>query len=564
MGLLREQLKKDPNSYSKFLRIQNYAIPQLEKIEGLFPTYTLHNKVHCKKVEEILDVFCQFVDDLEPKEAFYLLCSIHLHDIGMSARKFEWEPQKLKGFEIRKRHPERAYDFIQNKYRQIYLDEEDIYPIARICKGHSGADISSKEFEGRGPYRRLRLLTALLRLADELDVSSRRRPNRAPDPEIIIEDASLDLTPEEEPRVAQNPAFKYLSKVHLLRHYYCIGPILDIKLRLREIEITFQMRFAEGEIRRSIIEDIVFIPIIQSLEEDKLAQILKKEGGFRVEISPYLLCDFVKGLRPFPIEFVKTCFLANLIRRLSVSFGPEEYYRCTRPEGAYQVSHTVPFLCHDDVIISKTIMPARINPFAWGKLSNQLRDPERREHDRSSKDSSEKYWDIAIWDISQYVDRLLNVREKGITKEDNILARLDTIIEDILPRTKNGKFKTYFLCGKVDQSITSTPFQLKSTIYESRYSKAISGGSYERATQMTWATYQRLVEEVRGRFNIDLSGPQPEKNLSAKEAFDCSLDAFIQMGKLLHEHVSSSPQFSKEFKQNISEKLRELEAMKKT
>src|SRR4030042_3041247 len=165
----------------------------------LLPWFTNHNVDHSR---EIIFILGQLLTPLEGSkspltkhELFVLLASAYLHDIGMQFLKWDDIPiEKLteKEYEeVRKRHAELSSEIILKRVAKSTdrddfhlpdgIDEEYIAPVAFVCKGHSSEYFTEviKRF-GESPYspkgRHLRgeLLTALLLIADELDLQCKR------------------------------------------------------------------------------------------------------------------------------------------------------------------------------------------------------------------------------------------------------------------------------------------------------------------------------------------------------------------------------------------------------
>ena len=135
---------------------------------------------------------------LEPVEVFLLLASAWLHDVGMQdlSELNELSVDEMNNDvwdEVRKRHPNRASEIIMehasgsNETNEFWLGikkEPKIHaPLALICKGHGSeyfADVIGRfrertfNVDGKGTKIRGELLTALLLMADELDLHSSR------------------------------------------------------------------------------------------------------------------------------------------------------------------------------------------------------------------------------------------------------------------------------------------------------------------------------------------------------------------------------------------------------
>lgn len=203
---LREKEKED-ELYHKLEEIKANAENFLAKITETFPKYTIHNIKHSEKVLEKLDEIV-IPDSLKQEmyvyEIFFLIASAYLHDIGMvdfpeliGKHKEEFEEfikeEKLKEQEIsdeeakrrfiREHHHLRSEEYIVEHYEDFGIKKEDEHQariIGKICKGHRKEDLSNKEFDSDRSYKNETInepmLSAFLRIADELDLDFERAP----------------------------------------------------------------------------------------------------------------------------------------------------------------------------------------------------------------------------------------------------------------------------------------------------------------------------------------------------------------------------------------------------
>lgn len=155
----------------------------------LLRQYTDHTIDHSRRVIAVLDKLCALlVEPLTDDEPYVLLCAAFLHDIGMQQEKFfetdvvrkryseeeiaEAEADRAKGEAIiREWHYLISEERIKYELGDKYMEEEFIDEIALVSKGHTKEDLDGyKDGTKAGQPMRLRLLAALLRLADELDL----------------------------------------------------------------------------------------------------------------------------------------------------------------------------------------------------------------------------------------------------------------------------------------------------------------------------------------------------------------------------------------------------------
>jgi hypothetical protein len=153
--------------------------------------YTDHTVDHSARVIALLDGLTAGVmathKRLSPGEAFVLLAAAYLHDIGMQDERFAGGDLE----EIRAHHHEVTAELI---YRTLSRPEASssregrlglglpddpglVEAVALVAKAHRRVDLGGAEYEPLvhgGETLRLRLLAALLRFGDELDIDHRR------------------------------------------------------------------------------------------------------------------------------------------------------------------------------------------------------------------------------------------------------------------------------------------------------------------------------------------------------------------------------------------------------
>jgi len=118
-------------------------------------------------------------EQLSGEEAFIVLAAAYLHDIGMQAE----DPRYGTPDEIRDRHHLISQEMIlgsvqePERFHPLGLSREFAEEVALVAAAHRKLDLSEEQFEPRDKGAvtiRLRLLSALLRLADTLDMDSHR------------------------------------------------------------------------------------------------------------------------------------------------------------------------------------------------------------------------------------------------------------------------------------------------------------------------------------------------------------------------------------------------------
>ncbi|MCW3135971.1 MAG: HD domain-containing protein [Canidatus Methanoxibalbensis ujae] len=150
--------------------------------------YTKHDITHSHEVIKLLDKILKCGNCvLNEHERFILLAAAYLHDIGMQFPKYIGLPPKSKNdytYEererVREKHHEISAKVILDSPVSLGLGEcKERYPdfIATVSKYHRKLPLDAEELEDTsmaGETIRLRLLSALLRLADALDLTYKR------------------------------------------------------------------------------------------------------------------------------------------------------------------------------------------------------------------------------------------------------------------------------------------------------------------------------------------------------------------------------------------------------
>jgi hypothetical protein len=147
--------------------------------------YTDHTVAHSERVIALLDGLTagMITTDkrLSSTEVFCLLAAAYLHDIGMQNEKFAGGSLD----EIRAHHNEQTAEMIYAVFEDpanafaipLARDPGLVEAVALVAKGHRQVDLNAAEYEPfvhGGETVRLRLLAALLRFGDELDIDHRR------------------------------------------------------------------------------------------------------------------------------------------------------------------------------------------------------------------------------------------------------------------------------------------------------------------------------------------------------------------------------------------------------
>ena len=147
--------------------------------------FTDHTVAHTERIIALMDGLAagMMTTDkrLSPTEVLVLLSAAYLHDIGMQNEKFAEGDLD----EIRAHHNEQTAEMIYRVFEDpanafaipLGRDPGLVEAVALVAKGHRGVKLEGGEYTSivyGGETLRLRLLAALLRFGDELDIDHRR------------------------------------------------------------------------------------------------------------------------------------------------------------------------------------------------------------------------------------------------------------------------------------------------------------------------------------------------------------------------------------------------------
>lgn len=182
----------------------------LSNYKLIFPEYTDHTELHTITVIEFCNrLIGSQLTRLNGHELYVLLLGCYFHDTGMGITQkdfeefsanidfgdyFERHPDATKAEQIRDFHNEYSGMFIQ-KYAELFEipDKAHLDAIVQISRGHRKTDLTdesaypTKAAMPDGQKVCLPYLAALLRLADEIDVTAARNPKLLYDIEAITD-----------------------------------------------------------------------------------------------------------------------------------------------------------------------------------------------------------------------------------------------------------------------------------------------------------------------------------------------------------------------------------------
>lgn len=170
----------------------------LNKYKAIFPAYTDHTALHSLKVISFCnELIGENIGLLNADEIFVLLMSAYLHDSGMGICERDYEqfsaalpcviqykkehPDSLMMDIIRTNHHEFSGKYIE-KYAMVFdmPSKEHLFAVIQSSRGHRKTDLfDEKEYPAEislenGNVIHLPYITALIRLADEIDIAADR------------------------------------------------------------------------------------------------------------------------------------------------------------------------------------------------------------------------------------------------------------------------------------------------------------------------------------------------------------------------------------------------------
>ncbi len=186
----------------------------LSNYKLLFPEYTDHSELHSITVIQFCNTLIgEQLCRLNKNEIYVLLSGCYFHDTGMGITKkdfevfsreidfgdyFEKHPDASPSEQIRDFHNEYSGLFIR-KYAELFEfpSRAHLEAVIQISRGHRKTDLKDESVYPRdlrtpdGDIICLPYLAALLRLADEIDVTAARNPKLLYDLEAITDDHQL-------------------------------------------------------------------------------------------------------------------------------------------------------------------------------------------------------------------------------------------------------------------------------------------------------------------------------------------------------------------------------------
>lgn len=212
--LLEKRLKEEAPDLHR--RVKDSVVilqKMLESFFTWFPDFTDHSTLHSM---DVLDYCNQLLGQqaarLTIPECYVLVMSCYLHDVGMGVTRehFEAFTKKIDFADYRLRHPKASKEKIirdfHNEYSGLFIrryadlfdipSEEMLYAIIQVSRGHRKTDLydETEYHDIKTPKGVIRtaFLSAVLRLADEIDVGVDRNPEILFDTSALTKQVDID------------------------------------------------------------------------------------------------------------------------------------------------------------------------------------------------------------------------------------------------------------------------------------------------------------------------------------------------------------------------------------
>lgn len=212
---LERRLKElDPALHTRFTDTV-FALQQiLSNYQLIFPLYTDHTELHSLNIIEFCNkLIGDQVDKLNADEIYCILMGCYFHDTGMGVSKNDFDEFSKKidfgnyfDNHDRSNYPEIVRNF-HNEYSGLFIkkyakffefpSEAHTFAIIQISRGHRKTNLSDQEEypvnlkTPNGNTICLPYLSALVRLADEIDVTASRNSEAIYDLSKIVEEVHL-------------------------------------------------------------------------------------------------------------------------------------------------------------------------------------------------------------------------------------------------------------------------------------------------------------------------------------------------------------------------------------
>ena len=214
--LMEKRLREcDPGLHRRFTDTVITMQNALFRFRRLFPEFTDHSALHSMTVIDFCNrlIGPEQMQLLNADAIYVLLMSCYLHDVGMgiSEEQFREFSKEIDFGDYPEKHPQAGIPAIVRDFHQEfsaafvrkYADlleiptSEHAFAIVQVCRGHRKTDLFDTgqfppDFAVPGGHEIfLPYLSALIRLADEIDVMAARNPKMLYDMESFTDDHEI-------------------------------------------------------------------------------------------------------------------------------------------------------------------------------------------------------------------------------------------------------------------------------------------------------------------------------------------------------------------------------------
>ena len=212
--LLENRLKNEAPDLHR--RVKDSAVVLQKMLESFltwFPDFTDHSILHSMDVLEFCNrLLGEQASALSVPECYVLIMACHLHDTGMGVSRdnFEAFTGEIDLWDYKSRHPDADTASIirdyHNEFSGLFIrkyaglfdipSDDMLYAIIQISRGHRKTDLyDEKEYPNLHTpdgVIRTAYLSALMRLADEIDVGAGRNSELLFDTSKLTEQRDID------------------------------------------------------------------------------------------------------------------------------------------------------------------------------------------------------------------------------------------------------------------------------------------------------------------------------------------------------------------------------------
>ncbi len=437
--------------------LREEARAKVPEISQQFPMFTSHGLDHLDAVADAARKLSRVID-LTAEERFCLDAACYCHDLGMAHTEAQHSYALETRDGLRRWHAKLSAQYIHHSLPARCFAQESLRDaVSRIAEGHGRWDWHDSYFDDDNGIR-IRLLTALLSLADALDLRSDRRvPSELRTASQLLEHGFLEEDARHLPAVSQHPELRHLSRVHWLRHYYSVQPGLTVDAVGRTASIRLKARIGLRESkpdrpvfdeRESLIKELIQAELVELLEFPAFKDAIGGHLSVRLTPAPGIWPSFVESQPDpekmvFPDALVETVFAARMVRPRSLPLDSSSYFK-TRIEG---------FIGPADVQVSISWLP-------WFSRTDGSPSAETlRVADTSLRGLAERTWDFVLWPITPFLGLLYAEAVRG--EIDDIQQRFNRMWSTT-HAIKNGKYKKYYMA--LDQLLPPQPMTATSHV----------------------------------------------------------------------------------------------------